>query len=311
MTEVLSVRQSAFGTAATVLLDDADLLGPAAEILRVEIDAVDRACSRFRPDSEISAVNDAGGSRMEVSSVFAEALAAALRAARLTDGIVTPAVGSAMRRIGYDRDFGEVAPDGPALVVSFEAVPAWQLIDLDPVAGTVRVPAGVELDLGATAKAWCADRIAARIHSDTGHAVLVSLGGDISVAGAAPGGEWVVQMADRHDAPLDEGGPCVSIVSGGLATSSSALRRWARGGRALHHLVDPGTGAPAETVWRTASVAAASCLDANVASCAAMILGPRGPAWLRERALPGRLVSFSGEVVTVGGWPADGQVRPG
>jgi len=114
-----------------------------------------------------------------------------------------------------------------------------------------------------------------------------------------------VRIADDHRASLDGPGPVVSVESGGLATSSVTVRRWRVGEDELHHILDPGTGRPAKSCWQTVSVAAASCVDANTASTAAVLLGEAAPVWLAERRLPARLVGVSGEVVCVGGWPAD------
>lgn len=301
------LRTSAFqvwGTTAIIVTPPAKH-DQAREVLDEELEAMDRACSRFRTDSELASVNRAGGRPVAVSGLFHEALDAALRAAVLTDGLVDPTVGTALRLLGYDRDFASVAPDGPALTVSVERVPGWTTIRSDRAAGTVTVPSGVELDFGATAKALCADRAAARASRSTGAPVLVSLGGDVAVAGTPPDGGWPVGIADDHAEPLGAAPCTVGIRSGGLATSSTEVRRWRRAGIELHHLVDPRSGRPAEPLWRTVSVAAGSCLDANIASCAAMVMGSGSEAWLAARGLPARLVRVSGEVVTVGGWAPD------
>jgi thiamine biosynthesis lipoprotein len=113
-------------------------------------------------------------------------------------------------------------------------------------------------------------------------------------------------LADEHDAPTDGPDPAVVIEAGGLATSSVVRRRWERGGEELHHLIDPRTGRSATVVWRTVTVAAATCAGANTASTAAIVLGESAPGWLDGHGLPARLVRPSGDVVTVGGWPADG-----
>jgi thiamine biosynthesis lipoprotein len=169
----------------------------------------------------------------------------------------------------------------------------------------VALRAGVRLDLGATAKALCADRAARAITSATGAGVLVSLGGDLSVAGPAPAAGWPVRITDDHAGPLDGPGPVVAVRDGGLATSSTTVRRWRRGGRAVHHLIDPVTSAPAVEHWRAVSVAAASCLDANIASCAAMLMGRSAPEWLARLGLPARLVPVDGPVVALAGWPEE------
>jgi thiamine biosynthesis lipoprotein len=184
-------------------------------------------------------------------------------------------------------------------------VAGWRVVGVDRQASTVRIPSGVELDLGATAKALCADRAAAAAAEVTGTGVLISLGGDIAVAGPAPDGGWRVRVTDDQAGPADAPGQTVLIASGGLATSGTAVRHWDRGGGRLHHLVDPATGLPADTCWRTVSVAAGSCVDANIASTAAVILGSAAIGWLAGQGLPARLVTIGGDVVTVGGWPPE------
>ena len=298
---------SALGTTAVVVTDE-HVLDVATEVVAAEVAAVDVACSRFRADSGLSAVNQGAGRPVVVSGTLLEAVEVALAAAAVTDGLVDPTIGHVLRVLGYDRDFELVERDGPPLRAVVTTVPGWRAVRVDRVAKTIMVPEGVELDLGATAKAWCADRAAAAAAARCGTGVLVSLGGDIAVAGPSVGG-WVVRLADEHDAPTDGPGPAVVIDGGGLATSSIVRRRWERGGEELHHLIDPRTGRPAAAVWRTVSVAAATCVGANTASTAAILLGESAPAWLAERGLPARLVRRTGEVVTVGGWPADDDIR--
>ena len=300
----------ALGTTAVLLVTDPGAADRARAVLDAEIDAIDRACSRFRPDSELTGVNASTGRPVEVSALFLDAVDVALRAAVLTGGRVDPTVGAALRVLGYDRDFSQVHPAGPPLRVTMRPVPGWRLVWTDRETSTVRVPAGVELDLGATAKALCADRAARAVSQATGAGVLISLGGDIAVAGAAPAGGWRVRVTDDHAAPTDAPGQTVTITSGGLATSGVAVRRWDRGGRPLHHLVDPASGLPADTCWRTVSVAAGSCVDANIASTAAMIMGAEAPRWLAGRHLPSRLVSTDGRVVHLEGWPEEEDLPP-
>ena len=296
---------AALGTTAVLVVTEADALDDVTDVVRAVIGDVDHACSRFRDDSELMLVNRAGGRAVAVSPTLRDTLATALSAAHATDGLVDPTVGDAVRVLGYDRDFTAVEPIGPPAVFRVARVPGWQAVRLDVDAGTVVVPRGVQLDLGATAKAWCADRAAALAAAATGVGVLVSLGGDVAVAGPAPADGWIVRIADRHDAPGDDGGPMVAIRGGGLATSGTAARRWWRGSRLLHHIVDPSTGQPPAAWWRTVSVAAGSCVDANVASTAAIVLGPAAGPWLQERLLPARLAHEDGTVETVCGWPDD------
>jgi thiamine biosynthesis lipoprotein len=293
---------TALGTTAVVVAAEPDATHAAVAAAQAEIAAVDAACSRFRADSDLSRVNRAAGSPVVVSAVFLDAVAMALRAARVSDGVVVPTIGRTLRLLGYDRDFTSMPVDGP-LPVQVAPAPPWQLVTIDRVRSTVRTAKGVELDLGATAKAWCADRAARAAAEATGAGVLVSLGGDVGLAGPAPSGGWPVRVTDDHASLPDAAGQSITVHAGGVATSGVAARRWQRGGVPLHHLVDPSTGWPVATVWRTVTVAAASCLDANIASTAAMIIGSDGPNWLARQQLPARLVAVDGSITTVGGWP--------
>jgi thiamine biosynthesis lipoprotein len=185
------------------------------------------------------------------------------------------------------------------------AVPGWWRIGFDAATRQVLLPRGVRLDLGSTAKAFAADRAAGELAASLGCGVLVNLGGDIAVAGPAPAGGWRVRVCEAHDAPADLSAPIVSIRSGGLATSSTTRRAWRQGDREVHHIVDPRTGDIARRCWRTATVAAGSCVDANTASTAAIVLCADAVSWLGSRGLPARLVGWCGEVTTVAGWPCE------
>jgi len=210
-----------------------------------------------------------------------------------------------MSSLGWDCDFAVLVGRGEQ--DRFELVPAggWESIRIDTERGIVVVPTGTEIDLGATAKALCADRSARAAAAATGAGVLVNLGGDLSVAGAPPAGGWSVLVTDDHRTPAAGDGQTVAIGSGGLATSSTTVRRWRAGGSEHHHIVDPRSGRPAEEVWRTVSVAAATCVDANIAATAAIVRGADAPSWLEELRLPAWLLSRDGEVLTVAGWPAE------
>ncbi len=307
---------TALGTFGSLLVSDPGVLDHGYRILSGELQAIDLACSRFRPDSELSALNAAGGRAVPVSPLFAEALQTALTAAWMTDGDVDPTCGRSLVSLGYDRDFADVSRETSALTRAPAPAAGWQAVQLDPVRGSARVPAGVLLDLGATAKALAADRAAALIWQSTGSGVLVNLGGDIAVAGPPPGDGWRVEVVDylpaaerargRDGRPGSRApGQIVAIAAGGLATSSTAARRWNRGGQSFHHILAPGTGLPAAGCWRAASVSAATCVDANIASTAAIIRGERAAGWLAGLGLPARLVRYDGSTVTLAGWPAD------
>ena len=298
----MTVSFRALGTTAVVATADAAREGVACAAVERELDAIDRACSRFRADSELGAVNRARGETMAVGPLLLDALRVALDAAQRSGGLVDPTVGRTLRTAGYDSTFRVVAQrNGRTFRAAFSPVPGWRTVELDEDAATVRVPEGVELDLGATAKALACDRAAAAAAAVSGGA-LVAIGGDIAVAGETVEGGWPVRIADDHSAPLDVPGPTVALLGGGLATSSTTVRRWYSGKTPLHHLVDPRSGRPVESRWRTVSVAAKSCVDANVASTASFMLDD-APAWLEANGLPARLVTIDGETTCVAGWP--------
>jgi thiamine biosynthesis lipoprotein len=162
----------------------------------------------------------------------------------------------------------------------------------------------VKLDLGATAKAWAADRAAAAAAKAGGCGVLVSLGGDVALSGEAPAGGWKIRVTDDHRSDVDAPGQTIAISSGGLATSSTSVRQWSHGGQTMHHIIDPRTAAPARSHWRTVSVAAEDCAQANIATTAALVRSGGALDWLTRRGLPARLVDRDGRVRTIGNWPA-------
>jgi len=288
-----------------VAVTDPGALEKARAVVTGILDDVDRAASRFRDDSELVRLDAAAGNWTPISPLLAELLAVALRAARITGGDVDPTVGGPLRVLGYDRDLAEVSPD-----VGFVPEPAagWRSVELDRDRCRVRVPVGVGLDLGATAKAWTADRAASAVAAATGAGCLVSIGGDVAVAGTPPEGGWRVRVEDvTGDPGAESTGPAtvVTVHDGGLATSSVVAGRWQRDGVWLHHLLDPRTGLPPVPVWRTVSAAAGSCVDANIVSTAAVVRGHRVWPWLRDVRLPVRLVTADGQVLTAGGWPEE------
>jgi thiamine biosynthesis lipoprotein len=315
----------AIGTTARVVVTSPERIDAAQRIVVEELAALDLACSRFRSDSEIAGLAESPGAWVAVSAVLMEVLTCALEVAKATDGDVDPTMGADLGRLGYDRDFGDIgeimhveARSGAAVLpLTYRRArrPTWRDIELDQAGRRVRAPAGVVIDLGAIAKAWCADRCANRVATELGGGVLVSLGGDIATAGVGPQSGWLVGVQDRPD-PLTVGTTdlgaeavpaCVIVLRDGfaVATSSTVTRTWRRGASRLHHILDPATRQPAEPVWRTVTVAAASCVDANAASTASIVRGLRAPQWLASVGATARLVDVRGAVRTVGGWPRE------
>jgi FAD:protein FMN transferase len=288
----------AMGVTNTVAVANEALLVAAMAIVQTEIQRIDETCSRFKPDSELSRLNRHGG-RTPISPLLEEALTAALRAAEMTGGLVDPTVGARVEEIGYSVTFGAMPQDGPPVELRVRQMRGWHSVELDPGSHTVRIHEGTSLDLGASGKAWAADR-AARAASETlDVGVLVECGGDVAVHGLAPEGGWPVRVASDVRA---RDGQDIVIRDGGVATSGTTSRRWRRGGVELHDIIDPATGLPVQTPWEMVSVAAATCLEANAASTAALIMGERAQAWLGAFGLPSRLVRADGGVSYTGGW---------
>jgi thiamine biosynthesis lipoprotein len=309
VTEPRTADWPAIGTGVRLVVLDGDF-DVARSAVEDVLDRVDRAYSRFRDDSEIVALNALAGSAVTVSSLLADAIAAGLRAAEATGGAVDPTVGRAMRAIGYDADFDSVRnPSGP-IELRLEPIPGWQSVLFSTDRREVRVRPGVELDLGSTGKGLASDLAAAaalaaiRAGGDPNRGgVLVSLGGDIAVGGTPPDGGWRILIAEDSETPSDAGGEVVAIETGAIATSSTTVRRWRRGNLTFHHLIDPRTGGSVESPWRTATIAAATCVEANTAATAAIVMGAAAIAWLEAARLPARLVALDGTVTRLNGWP--------
>src|ERR1700736_5572922 len=301
---VATATSRALGTSLHVAVTVPELLDRAQEAVDHVLHDIDACCSRFRDDSELTLLNAAAGREVAVSPLLARALAAALRGAQLSGGAVDPTVGAAVKSAGYSVDFAQVAPELGPITLVVRPIPGWRRVTVQHASRRVSIPAGVEIDLGATAKALASDlaaRAAAGAMATGG--VLVSLGGDVAVAGEAPPEGWHIQVADDSAAPLRRDAETIAIRSGGVATSSVTVRHWKRGGAVLHHIIDPSTGLPADGPWRTVTVSAGDCLDANIAATAAIVRGAEAVNWLTRARLPARLVDHEGAVTRTPGWP--------
>ncbi len=309
-----SLTWRALGTYVYLATADPAQLGPAQAMAQAVLAEVDRTCSRFRSDSDLMRANARPGRWVAVDPLLVAAVSVAVEAAEHTDGLVDPCLGRSMVQLGYDADLDEVrrrpaptAPDPTSPDPTSPGPPpaprrgAWRDIGLDPD-GAVRVPHGCSLDLGATAKAWAADLVAATLVDGLGCGVVVSLGGDIR-CDAPPdssGPGWPVRVTER---PGEGRGQTVWLAGGGLATSSTTVRRWSSGGPVRHHIVDPRTGLPTTGPWRTVTATGPTSVAANTASTAALVLGDQARPWLRDRSVTARLVSDTGAVHAVGSWP--------
>jgi thiamine biosynthesis lipoprotein len=244
----------AMGTEIAVVADDPEVFTR----VRDEFAAIEAACSRFRPDSDLERLNDAPGEIALVPEALAGVLAAASDLRDRTGGLVDAGLGSAVIAWGYDRTFSEIGPVSPPERL---ASPSWRVEGRRLFRGP-----GTRLDLGGIAKGWAADRVV-----EAGWATVAGAGGDIR--SADPG--TVVEVFD----PWDRVAARVALGIGGLATSSVGRRRWDAGGEEAHHLIDPRTLQPARTPVVSATAVAATAVEAEAAAKAVLLLGEEGLAW--------------------------------
>ncbi len=296
-------ERAALGTSARIAVWPQKNLERACAAVDNILSALDLQASRFRPDSEICWIHRAGGGLFMLSDGLAEAVGVALAAARWTGGLADPTVGGALISLGYDRDFAAIDQQRSDPPPTPAPSPGWRAVQLDGY--LLRLPSDVRLDLGATAKGLGSDRAVRAAMSANRQAggVLVSLGGDIAIAGTPPRDGWPITVAGGLDPAGSSPAQLVRLSSGAIATSSVSCRRWHRAGQALHHIVDPRTGLPAAGHWPVVSVAATTCADANAAATAAIVAGRQAELWLTAAALPARLVSRDGQVRYLNGWP--------
>ena len=294
----------AIGTTNTILATRADVLADAEAVARRHLREVDRAVSRFRPDSEVSLLAERARrapAEAFVSPTFAAYLSAALRVARLTGGLVDPTVGSALVATGYDDDLDVVRARPDFHQAHVAGVPRWHSVHLNVSGRRVAVAPGTLLDLGASAKAYAADSIAALLAASLPGGFVVNLGGDLAVSGELPAHGWSIGIADAAGSTRQ----VVTSTGQAIATSSTQRRVWQTDDGPRHHIIDPRTGRTAAAVWAQVSCAAATCLEANAASTAAVVLGAHAPAWLTGHGVPARLEGLDGRVLTTPGWPAE------
>jgi thiamine biosynthesis lipoprotein len=291
---------------------DVDVLVPvgcetSAVIVRDVFAAWERRCSRFDPESELSRLNAAAGAPVVVTPALFDAIATALSAADATDGMFDPTVLHRLEDLGYDRTFAEVAPVGPAGERPTGSwTGSWREVRLDRASRTVELPRGVGLDLGGIAKGMAVDAALEKLVEMDVVPAAVDAGGDLAVVGTPPGlTDWLIAIETR------DGGQVVALPHGALTTSSTARRRWTRGGREMNHLVDPRTGEPAATGITSVTVSAHRCAQAEVAAKTALLLGlDEGSAFLRRAGLSALVVDDAGTRHRVGRWLEPGVADP-
>jgi len=285
---------------ASLHVSDRRVERDAERIFREITQRVSRAANRFYETSELSRLNVARA--INASDDFIALWRAADRAVTLTQGACNPAVLPALLAWGYDRDFDEI--DHRDLALQPQVGPAqWEGVHVDEVRGRVELDDGVLLDLGSSAKAWTCDLIADTIAPLTG--VAVEIGGDVAVRGTSPdGGVWAIGLSDSL--LVGPSGPRVGLAHGGVATSSRKIRQWRVNGERVNHVIDPATGRPVAGELTAVTVTAATCLEANAFSTAALVWGRRDSlSRISQHGWSARAVCEDGSIITAGPWPSE------
>jgi len=244
---------------------------PLADAARARVDELEQRWSRFIDDSDVSRLNRAAGTAVRVAPDTIGLVGRAVEAWRLSGGAFDPTVLGAVLRAGYTRPFDELgaAPEPGQSPLGVGAA------DIAVEGELVRLPAGTGFDPGGIGKGLAADIVANETVAAGAEGVCVNMGGDVRVAGTAPGGgTWTVAVEHPWQArPL----ALVGLAEGAVATSTTLLRRWVSGGAPRHHLIDPWTGLPSDTDINLATVVAGEAWVAEVLAKAVLLRGSAHP----------------------------------
>jgi thiamine biosynthesis lipoprotein len=261
----------------------------------------EKCLTRFESTSELCQLNRSAGHPRQVSPLLFEAVEMGVWAASATHGLFDPTLLRVMEAIGYDRSFERIKQDDQTELV-LPALPRgkYREIGLKRFRREIYLPPDVQLDLGGIGKGWTVDRAADWLAGKG--PFLINAGGDLYAYGAPPGQSgWSIGIADPWEPARDI--TSLQVRQRAVATSTTSRRRWRRGGRLMHHLIDPRTGQPAETDAVSVTVIAPRVALAEVYAKAALILGAEaGRDWLnRTPEVEGLLVRNDGQLITTDG----------
>jgi thiamine biosynthesis lipoprotein len=260
----------------------ADESGADAGRVEALFDVHERALSRFLPDSELSALNEASPAPFHASSLLFDAVSDALGWACVTDGMFDPTVIDALEASGYDRTFERIGRGAPIAVAERPRIPrvGWRAIELDAERNLITLPVGVRLDLGGIGKGFTVDRAIAALGPRAN--AMVNASGDLYAAGDGPDGDgWYVGVQDPFEPSRDLA--VLNVNDCGVATSGSIKRQWIVGDTRYHHLIDPRERASAVSDLLTVSVVAPTATQADVLAKTAFLLGSQAGLRMIER----------------------------
>ncbi len=250
---------------------------------RKRIEAYEQRFTRFSEASELSRLNRAAGRWFQASPDLFEVVKLAHGYYCQTEGLFDPSILPALKRAGYDRSMDEIraqgaggsqgasASGGPALPASSKK-PDFGSVLFEQETGRIKLPPGMEIDLGGIAKGWIAEQAAQVLHK-VSSACAVSAGGDMFCTGLPEGQPyWEVALEDPHEPDMTLA--LLKVGPGAVATSSVVKRSWEKAGKPQHHLIDPQTGEPADLGWLSVTVIAAQAATAEVFAKVFLIAGP-------------------------------------
>jgi thiamine biosynthesis lipoprotein len=264
------------------------------------IEQLERRWTRFRPDSEISRLNDAAGQPVVVSRETADVVALAVEGWSRTGGRFDPTMLRELVAAGYDRTFAELsgacAAHHQLPVRTSSCADVW----VDRASRIVQLPCDLSLDLGGIGKGRAADIVARGLIDAGASGVAVSIGGDVRLTGLAldPGG-WGVGIDGPDGTPV----AMVAVMDGGVATTTSARRHWSTASGDAHHLIDPATGRPSISDVAQVTVIAGDTAWAEVFAKGAFVAGvAEGSALIERAGLCGLLIDLHGSMYRTAGF---------
>ncbi len=269
------VQQSGYGLGSEIVLT---LVGTASLDLDIllaqvwqKIRLFEERFSRFQPTSELSKVNQIAGQWVEVSSEFLEVLTLAISFSKSTEGRFNPLILPALQRAGYVGSWPNPVQSNTDLDYRQREIHAIDSIKIE--GSRIQIPEASALDFGGCGKGILLDQLADFLSGKTNNYWL-SLGGDIICCGVDMNDqEWSVGIARVGVQGIigsvkNEGGEKCAI-----ATSGTTKRRGTQNDTEWHHIINPVTHAPAETVVCTATVCAPTAAAADVYAKCIVISG--------------------------------------
>jgi len=285
---------------ATGAAAPAALTGSLAELERLEA-----IFSYSLPDSEVSRLNAAAGrGPVDVGPEMVTVLLEAQRIAELSGGAFDVTIAPVVDAWGFRPEVTEQRVPEPGELSAALALVDYRLLRVDAAAGQAELlREGMAVDLGAIAKGYAIDRVVGILQAAGITSALVDVGGNIHALGLRPTGQaWRVGLQHPRDSQQLLG--VLSLTDRNIATSGDYQRFFELDGQRYHHIIDPGTGHPAQAATMVAIVADTG-MEADAVSTAAFVLGAQeGLALVRRMGLEAVLYTNDGQLQVTAGLQA-------